>query len=255
MPRAASAHGSMGLRLSSTTRVVGPPHSRLLCTAGTEQPPPQQPSPSEGDVIWPLRHIADDMPEAMRAAFSRANMSQSELSQLEVQSVISRWQRAPRDTGSGEVQVAVFTARIQQLAEHMKRHHKDKNTKRRLIMLIAQRSKMLKYLRRKQRDRYTAVIEGLGIRPTRNFDPTLQQHQHGTTTSWAARGFNKYTPKRRRPRAVPYGEEKSAKGRAKMRRHAVRQRRLEKRRLLEAAEAARAERIAAQAASSPSQSA
>lgn len=135
-----------------------------------------------------------------------------------------------RDTGSGEVQVAIFTQRINQLSAHLRRHHKDKHTKRRLSILVSQRSRMLKYMRRKQRDRYLAVIAGLGIRPTKQFDPTLLSHHRGTTTSWAVKGLNKYTPKKRKSRATPYGEAKSPKGRTRLVKHAVRQRRLLKKR-------------------------
>ncbi len=147
-----------------------------------------------------------------------------------MQAAIARWQRSTRDTGSGEVQIAVFTQRIQQLSEHLRRHPKDKHTKRRLSMLVSQRSRMLKYMRRKQREHYLAVIAGLRIRPTKQFDPTLLSHHHGTTTSWAAKGLNKYTPKKRKPRATPYGEAKSPKGRSRLVKHAVRQRRLLKKR-------------------------
>ena len=58
---------------------------------------------------------------------------------LAVQEAVHKWQRRPTDTGSGEVQVAVFTERIKQLSEHMGRHHKDKMTKRRPQMLVLQK--------------------------------------------------------------------------------------------------------------------
>jgi len=187
------------------------------------------------DVIWKLRHIASEMPAGLLQAFSTANMSQSELNQLDVQRAISRWQRMPLDTGSGEVQVAILTVRIQQLAAHLQRHHKDKHSKRRLSMLVSQRNRVLKYLRRKQRERYMEVISGLNIRATKAFDPTLMGHPQGNKTSWAAKGLNKHTPKKRKKRATPYGEAKSPKGRTRLVKHAVRQRRLLKRRLKAAA--------------------
>lgn len=142
-----------------------------------------------------------------------------------MQAAIKRWQRDPLDTGSGEVQVAILTVRIKHLAEHMQGHHKDKVTKRTLSILVSARNKMLKYLRRKQRDKYNMIIEGLGIRVTKAFDPTIQPHHRGSTTSWAAKGV-KYTPKKRKKRALPYGEAKSPKGRTRLVKHAVRQRRL-----------------------------
>ena len=177
--------------------------------------------------------------------------SQPELNQLAIQEAIARWQRDPLDTGSSEVQVAIFTKRIEMLAAHLQRHHKDKSSKRALAILVSQRGRMLKYMRRKQRERYHAVIEGLGIRPTKQFDPTLVSHPHGTTTQWKVKGLNRYTPKKRRPRARPYGEAKNAKGRSRLVKHAVRQRRLLKKRKKavdrEAALAARQQSAAGQA--------
>lgn len=117
--------------------------------------------------------------------------SQGELNQLEVQAAIARWQRTARDTGSGEVQVAVFTQRIKQLSEHLARHPKDSHTKRRLTILVSQRQRMLRYMRLKQRDRYLAVIAGLGIRATKQFDPTMSSHTMESTSTWAAKGLNK----------------------------------------------------------------
>lgn len=181
-------------------------------------------------VIFPLRHIADDMPDAMRKAFGPDNMSASELAKLSLHQTIREWQRHQRDTGSPAVQVAVYTKKIERLSAHMQRNHKDKTTKRRLIMLVLKRNRMLKYMRREDREAYTSVIEGFKIRPTRNFDPTISSHAHPSTTSWAAKGSGKYKPKRRKSRAKPYGLEGTAKGRAKLRRHATYQRRLQRKR-------------------------
>ena len=125
------------------------------------------------DVIWSLRHIADEMPAALRQAYSRQNMSQPELNQLELQESIRRWQRFEGDTGSSAVQVAVFTAQIEKLARHQEMHHKDKNCKRRLQMLVHKRAKMLKYLRRTELGVYEQVIAAYKIRPNPLFDPTM----------------------------------------------------------------------------------
>lgn len=154
----------------------------------------------------------------MQQAYGHLNMSRGELNQLSLQEVISKWQRTPSDTGSGEVQVAVFSERILRLSSHMSRHHKDNMTKRRLQMLVLQRNRMLKYMRREQRERYNAVVTGQRIRPNKNFDPTITPSR----ASWAA----KRRRKQRRAAAVKaksYGSEKSAKGRASLRSHAYRQ--------------------------------
>ena len=113
--------------------------------------------------------------------------------------------------------MAVFTEKILRLSSHMSRHHKDSSTKRRLQMLVLQRNRMLKYLRREQRGPYNAVISGLGIRPNRNFDPTVKPAR---AQSSAKKRRHRHASKKARP----YGSEKSAKGRTKLRQHAHRQR-------------------------------
>jgi len=173
--------------------------------------------------VYPLRHIADELPDTLLRAFGPDNMSASERAKVSLHQTISEWQRHPRDTGSSAVQVAVMTERIKKMAQHMKEHHKDTFTKRRVIMLVRQRNRMLKYMRRMQRSDYHRVIEGCGIRPTRNFDPTIRGE---STTKFSNKG--PYTPKKRKPRAKPYGTEKTAKGRTKIRKHANRQRRLQR---------------------------
>lgn len=115
------------------------------------------------------------MPAPLRQAYSRVNMSQPELNQLDVQEVIARWQRFPGDTGSTEVQVAVITKRMQFLARHMQENRKDMDAKRFMEMYVQQRVRLLKYLRRTDRPKYQEVISELSIRPHRSFDPTLPQ--------------------------------------------------------------------------------
>ncbi|KAL1522092.1 hypothetical protein AB1Y20_021735 [Prymnesium parvum] len=124
------------------------------------------------DVLWPLRHLRHELPAPLLQAFSRQNMSVPELRQLEVQEAIRRWQRFPGDTGSTEVQVAVLTQKIEATSSHSLRNRKDKAAKRYVSILVSQRARMLKYLRRKDRDMYKKVIEALGIRPSVLFDPT-----------------------------------------------------------------------------------
>ena len=68
------------------------------------------------------------------------------------------------DNGSVEVQVAILTTRIKNLTEHLKIHRKDKSTTRGLLGMVAQRRKHLRYLRRSNFDRYTALVNKLGIR-------------------------------------------------------------------------------------------
>jgi small subunit ribosomal protein S15 len=68
------------------------------------------------------------------------------------------------DTGSPEVQIALLTERINSLTEHFKQHTKDHHSRRGLLMLIGKRRGLIEYLRKKDTERYRAIIEKLGIR-------------------------------------------------------------------------------------------
>ncbi len=69
-----------------------------------------------------------------------------------------------KDTGSADVQIALLTARINHLTEHLKGHVKDHSSRRGLLMLVARRRKMLDYLKRTASDRYKNVLEKLSLR-------------------------------------------------------------------------------------------
>ena len=68
------------------------------------------------------------------------------------------------DTGSPEVQVAILTEHIRNLTERLKIHRKDFTSRRGLLMMVGQRSKLLRYLRRRDAQRYTSVVQRLGLR-------------------------------------------------------------------------------------------
>ncbi len=68
------------------------------------------------------------------------------------------------DTGSPEVQVALLTARINHLTEHLRTHPKDHHSRRGLLMLVGQRRRFLNYLQKKDLDRYRELIKELGLR-------------------------------------------------------------------------------------------
>ena len=68
------------------------------------------------------------------------------------------------DTGSPEVQIALLTERVNSLTEHFKQHTKDHHSRRGLLMLIGKRRSLIEYLRKKDTERYRAIIEKLGIR-------------------------------------------------------------------------------------------
>ena len=68
------------------------------------------------------------------------------------------------DTGSPEVQIAILTARITELTEHLKVHKKDNHSRRGLLKMVGKRRRLLDYLAKKDLERYRAVIAKLGIR-------------------------------------------------------------------------------------------
>ena len=78
--------------------------------------------------------------------------------------IINEYARTPGDTGSPEVQVAVLTARIQELTEHLKANPKDHHSRRGLLKMVGQRRGLLAYLKDKDIERYRALIERLGLR-------------------------------------------------------------------------------------------
>lgn len=78
--------------------------------------------------------------------------------------IIDQYRREPSDTGSPEVQVALLTARITELTEHLRTHKKDHASRRGLLMMVSTRSSLLNYLRNKDRNRYLAIIGRLGLR-------------------------------------------------------------------------------------------
>jgi len=78
--------------------------------------------------------------------------------------IIARFQRHPNDTGSPEVQIALLTARIKQIEEHLKIHRKDFHCRRGLMKLIGQRRALLNYLKRTDFLRYQAIVKALGLK-------------------------------------------------------------------------------------------
>jgi len=80
------------------------------------------------------------------------------------QALINDNARGSGDTGSPEVQVAILTERIANLTQHCKTHAKDNHSRRGLLMLVNKRRSLLDYLRKKDAERYTALIAKLGLR-------------------------------------------------------------------------------------------
>ena len=78
--------------------------------------------------------------------------------------IVRAFARKQGDNGSPEVQVALLTENVRQLTEHLKLHRKDYTSRRGLLMMVGQRSKLLKYLRTSAPERYQALIDKLGLR-------------------------------------------------------------------------------------------
>ena len=88
----------------------------------------------------------------------------SQKSAIEKQPIIAKAAIHEGDTGSPEVQVALLTARINHLTEHLKLNRKDYSTERALTMLVGKRRALLNYLKNRDIERYRAIIKELGIR-------------------------------------------------------------------------------------------
>lgn len=86
------------------------------------------------------------------------------MSAADKQKVIEEHKRGPSDTGSPEVQVALLTARIQQLTQHFSLHKHDHHSRRGLLRMVNSRRKLLDYLKAKDVDRYRDLIGRLGLR-------------------------------------------------------------------------------------------
>ena len=78
--------------------------------------------------------------------------------------IIAEYGRKPGDTGSPEVQIAILTARIAELTEHLKSNQKDHHSRRGLLKMVGQRRGLLNYLKKTDLEGYRALIEKLGIR-------------------------------------------------------------------------------------------
>ncbi len=80
------------------------------------------------------------------------------------QEIIKTHKRHENDTGSPEVQIAILTERITYLTDHFKVHKKDHHSRRGLLKIVGQRRRLLDYLKKKDVERYRAIIDKLGIR-------------------------------------------------------------------------------------------
>ena len=82
----------------------------------------------------------------------------------QIQEIVTQFGKNKNDTGSSQVQVALLTARIRSLTDHVKINKKDNHSRRGLVLLVSQRKKLLKYMRRINPDSYLNVTNKLSIR-------------------------------------------------------------------------------------------
>ena len=80
------------------------------------------------------------------------------------QEIVEKYGNSPQDTGSPEVQIAIRSARIADLTEHLKTHKKDHHSRRGMLKMVGQRRGLLDYLKDKDIERYRAIVEKLGLR-------------------------------------------------------------------------------------------
>ena len=86
------------------------------------------------------------------------------LNKDEKEKIVSKFGENNTDTGSSSVQIALLTSRIRQLTEHVTTNKKDNHSRRGLVMLVGQRKRLMKYLRRKDLEKYEKVVNELKIR-------------------------------------------------------------------------------------------
>lgn len=86
------------------------------------------------------------------------------ISKEKKQAIIEEYATKPGDTGSPEVQIAILTARINELTEHLKIHKKDHHSRRGLFKMVGQRRGLLEYLKKNDIERYRSLIQRLGLR-------------------------------------------------------------------------------------------
>ncbi len=78
--------------------------------------------------------------------------------------IVGQYAAHEGDTGSPEVQVALFTEEIERLTDHLKKHSKDNSSRRGLLKMVSKRRKLLQYLKRESEERYTKVTHKLGLK-------------------------------------------------------------------------------------------
>ena len=85
------------------------------------------------------------------------------LTKDEKQEIINKFAREKSDTGSPEVQIALLSAQIDKLANHLKEHKKDVHSRRGLLSMVAKRRRLMNYLKGRDEERYTKLVKDVGL--------------------------------------------------------------------------------------------
>ena len=86
------------------------------------------------------------------------------MTQDDKREIVTQYGDSPEDTGNTRVQIALLTARINELTEHLRTHRKDHHSRRGLLMLVGKRRRLLNYMQRNDLDAYRELIRELGLR-------------------------------------------------------------------------------------------
>ncbi|NXC48726.1 RT15 protein, partial [Penelope pileata] len=110
--------------------------------------------------------VINSVDDVVKRLLSLEMASQKEKMKIKIQQLVEKVRRSPSDNGSFEVQTAILTAKIRTYEEHLQRHPKDKNNRRRMLMAKDRRNKLLAYLRRVRHDAFENTCRQLNIQYT-----------------------------------------------------------------------------------------
>ncbi|XP_011409735.1 PREDICTED: 28S ribosomal protein S15, mitochondrial-like [Amphimedon queenslandica] len=156
-----------GVRLLLQRTVQLPSHSSLICSRAASSKAAGTGISITSKYKFGYNDIPEmeNSPEAVKKRFSIEFASKKQRNKLLKNEMIQKYQQNPGDTGSTAVQIAIMTAKIQNLTEHMRNNRKDKSSLRKLLHGIERRKKLFKYLRRTDFTRYHVLLKEFGLKP------------------------------------------------------------------------------------------
>lgn len=110
--------------------------------------------------------VINSVDDVVKRLLSLEMANQRDKMKIKIQQLVEKVRRSPSDNGSFEVQTAILTAKIRTFEEHLHRHPKDKNNRRRMLMAMDRRNKLLAYLRRVRYDVFENTCKQLNIQYT-----------------------------------------------------------------------------------------